>query len=72
MSVSELIAQKVSSLPDVKQVEVLDFVESLLREAELEYDTKMWNQFSLDQAMRGLENDGLPEYSLSDMKERWQ
>jgi hypothetical protein len=29
MSVSELIAQKVSSLPDEKQAEVLDFVEFL-------------------------------------------
>lgn len=29
MSVTELIAQKVSSLPDEKQVEVLDFVEFL-------------------------------------------
>jgi hypothetical protein len=74
MSVTELIAQKVSSLPDEKQTEVLDFVEFLLQKTELEpeQEIKMWSQFSLDQVMQGLENDALPDYSLSDMKERWQ
>jgi Protein of unknown function (DUF2281) len=74
MSVTELIAQKVSSLPNEKQTEVLDFVEFLLQKTELEpeQDTKMWNCFSLNQAMQGLEDDDLPDYSLSDMKERWQ
>jgi Protein of unknown function (DUF2281) len=74
MSVSELIAQKVSSLSDEKQTEVLDFVEFLLQKTELEpeQDTKMWNHFSLNQAMQGLEDDDLSDYSLSDIKERWQ
>jgi hypothetical protein len=74
MSVLELITQKVSSLPDEKQAEVLDFVEFLLQKAELEpeQEIKIWNQFSLSQAMKGLENDGMHEYDLSDIKERWQ
>jgi hypothetical protein len=55
-------------------LEVLDFVEFLLQKAELEpeQEIKIWNQFSLSQAMKGLENDGMHEYGLSDMKERWQ
>ena len=31
-----------------------------------------WNQFSLEQAMRGLENDNLPEYTEADLIEKWQ
>lgn len=27
-------------------------------------ENEEWNQFSLEQAMRGLENDHLPEYTL--------
>ena len=31
-----------------------------------------WNQFSIEQAMRGLENDHLPEYTEADIIEKWQ
>ncbi|MBE9057772.1 hypothetical protein [Sphaerospermopsis sp. LEGE 08334] len=31
-----------------------------------------WNQFSFEQAMRGLENDYLPEYTEADLIEKWQ
>ncbi|MBC5794325.1 hypothetical protein H5968_03965 [Sphaerospermopsis sp. LEGE 00249] len=31
-----------------------------------------WNEFSLEQAMRDLENDHLPEYTESDLIEKWQ
>jgi Protein of unknown function (DUF2281) len=40
MSVSELIAQKVSSLPDEKQAEVLDFVEFLQQKEQATSDIK--------------------------------
>ena len=30
------------------------------------------NQFSLEQAMRGLENDHLPEYTEADFIEKWK
>ncbi len=33
---------------------------------------QQWNQFSLEQAMRDLENDNLPEYTESDLIEKWQ
>ncbi len=35
-------------------------------------ENEEWNQFSLEQAMRGLENDHLPEYTESDLIEKWQ
>lgn len=31
----------------------------------------LWNKFSLDQAMQGLEKDELPEYYESDLKEKY-
>ncbi|BAZ86851.1 MULTISPECIES: hypothetical protein [Dolichospermum] len=35
-------------------------------------ENEEWNQFSLEQAMRGLENDHLPEYTEADIIEKWQ
>ncbi|MBD2148326.1 hypothetical protein [Sphaerospermopsis sp. FACHB-1194] len=35
-------------------------------------ENKEWNEFSLEQAMRDLENDHLPEYTESDLIEKWQ
>lgn len=72
MSVKELIAQKVSSLPQQGQNEVLEFVELLLQKSsEKDEELKVWNEFSLEQAMRGLEDEA-EIYALTDLKERWQ
>jgi hypothetical protein len=35
-------------------------------------ENEEWNKFSLEQAMRDLENDHLPEYTESDLIEKWQ
>lgn len=35
-------------------------------------ENEEWNEFSLEQAMRDLENDHLPEYTESDLIEQWQ
>lgn len=35
-------------------------------------ENQAWNQFSLEQAMRGLETDNLPEYTEADLIEKWQ
>jgi hypothetical protein len=35
-------------------------------------ENEEWNQFSLEQAMRGLENYHLPEYTEADLIEKWQ
>jgi hypothetical protein len=72
MSVKELITEKVSSLPDDDQREVLHFVEFLMQKSnEDTLKTEFWNQFSLEQAMKGLEDE--PSlYTTADLKERWQ
>ncbi|HLA96236.1 MAG TPA: hypothetical protein VK612_10990 [Pyrinomonadaceae bacterium] len=33
---------------------------------------KKWSKFSLAQAMRGLDNDDMPEYTDADLKDKWQ
>lgn len=75
MSVKQIIERKLESLSEDRQNEVLNFVASLLQKSadeEVKKENAEWNQFSLEQAMNGLENDGLPEYTLQDLKEKWQ
>ncbi|MCL4322099.1 MAG: DUF2281 domain-containing protein [Deltaproteobacteria bacterium] len=64
MNLSEKIIEKVKSLPESKQAEVLDFIEFLhYRTSPTE-----WADFSLSSAMRGMENEN-SLYSLNDIKE---
>ncbi len=35
-------------------------------------EEKLWTDFSLTQAMRGLEDDDAPEYTKADLKEKWR
>ena len=73
METIDRINQRIKRLPEKSQKEVLHFVEFLLSKAgklEEDYNSTDWNKFSLDQAMKGLENDDMPEYSKSDLKER--
>lgn len=75
MSVKQIIERKLESLSEDRQNEVLNFVASLLQKSadeEVKKENAERNQFSLEQAMNGLENDGLPEYTLEDLKEKWQ
>ena len=74
MSTVERINQQVQQLPQVFQLEVLNFVEFLFsklgdedsRQAEM-----LWSQFSIAQAMRGLEDEELSVYDESDLQEKW-
>ena len=70
MSVKEIISQKIDNLSENKQIEVLDFIDSLLKK-NLEEEIQEWNEFSLEQAMKGLEHDEL-EYTEADLIEKWQ
>ncbi len=76
MIVTEQINSKLQRLPALYQQEVLHFVEFLsqkaMREGEAETEEKLWNDFSLTQAMRGLEDDDTPEYTEADLKEKWR
>lgn len=67
MSLTERIIKNVKTLPESKQVEVLDFVEYLQSKAEREENTE-WNNLSLSSAMRGIEDEETP-YSINDLKE---
>ena len=69
MIVTEQINGKLQQLPLTLQGEVLDFVEFLLhKNGDGENE---WSEFSLSNAMRGLEDDDIPEYTEADLKETW-
>lgn len=75
MVVAEKIARKLENLPVSVQVEVLDFVEFVAKKnqlREVESENSNWSEFSLNQAMKGMENEEFPEYSEADLKEVWR
>ena len=75
MVVSEKINRTVEKLPFEVQLQVLDFVEFVARKAEkinADDEEKRWEDFSLNQAMKGLEDEEMPEYTEADLKERWR
>jgi hypothetical protein len=56
-------------------LEVLDFVEFVAQKAEnqnLAEENGQWAEFSLNQAMKGLEEEDFPEYTEADLKEKWR
>ena len=75
MVVAERIQHYVRRLPERLQTEVLDFVEFLMAKSEKDGGAEaddQWPGLSLSAAMRGMEDEDAPEYSLSDMKESFQ
>ena len=74
MKTIDRINKRIRRLPEKAQIEVLNFVEFLLSKSgkiEEGADIEIWNKLSLDQAMRGLEDDDMPDYSESDIKENY-
>ncbi len=72
MIVTEEINVKVRKLPKPSQEKVLHFVDLLLeKNGDIDEDQE-WSDFSFAQAMQGLEDDGMAEYTDADLKERWQ
>ena len=69
MSLTDKIIENVRSLPESKQMEILDFVEYLRAKIEKE-ERKEWMNLSLTSAMRGMEKEGLT-YSMNDLKETY-
>jgi len=66
---TELLEQaisKIKTLPSDRQEAIASII---LEEIQVNQE---WNQFSLEQAMRSLENDNLPEYTETDLIEKWQ
>jgi hypothetical protein len=73
MTTLDSIHQYAQMLPDSLQQEVLDFVRFLLfkREQEMtpEQEEIEWSNFSLASAMRGMEDEDSPIYTIDDLKE---
>jgi hypothetical protein len=66
---TELLDQaisKIKTLPSDQQEAIASII---LEEIQV---NQQWNQFSLEQAMKDLENDNLPEYTETDLIKKWQ
>ena len=70
MKTAEVIYQKVKTLPEASQGEVLDFVDYLTQKLRREDAT--WSEMSLANALRGMETDVWPDYDEKELKEHWQ
>lgn len=67
MVIAERIQTYLQRLPPPFQTEVLDFVEYLLAKAERE-ERAEWSNLSLAYAMRGMENEEMPAYTIADLR----
>jgi hypothetical protein len=74
MTIKQVIQERINILPESRHAEILSFLDSLI-ESQIDSDTQQenqeWSRFSLEQAMIGLEDDLLPEYSEQDLKIKW-
>lgn len=69
MGVAEKIQQYIQKLPQPLQAEVLDFAEYLLSKVERETEEEIdWSALSLASAMRGMEDEIDPVYTMADLK----
>lgn len=74
MNVAEKINQYVEKLPEKSQAEVLDFVEFLLNKSEqasADRQRQEWTKGSLLSAMRGIDQETEPIYTIEDIKEHF-
>ena len=71
MTLAEKIIQHLQALPESRQAEVLDFVKYLESKSHTQREAAenaQWSTFSLQSAMRGMEDEDSP-YSINDLKE---
>lgn len=74
MLLTDQIQQRVQGLPEPLQAEVLDFILYLLYRVDREstdLDDREWSNLSLHSAMRGMEDEDGPDYSVEDLKTRF-
>ena len=78
MTVAEKVQQRILNLPEPLQIEVLKFVEFLLAKVESppkndlpNHEDREWMKMSLAMAMRGMEEEEGPDYTVADLKERF-
>jgi hypothetical protein len=65
MNLTNKIIENVKELPELKQIEVLDFIEYLRLKTERQENIE-WSTLSLSSAMRGMKNEQ-SHYSLNDL-----
>jgi hypothetical protein len=65
--IAEKLQEYVAKLPLTSQTELLDFAAYLLTKTE-HREERDWEAFSLASAMRGFENENMPEYTHADLK----
>jgi hypothetical protein len=70
MDIVERIIEELKSIPQSAQAEVLDFVEYLKSKQRQKEEDSEWLQFSLNSAMRGIEEEPSP-YGIKDIKEKY-
>ena len=74
MAITDKIQEGVQQLPSALQAEVLDFVQFLLvkttRGSQAD-EEGLWSDVSLSSAMRGMEDENLPQYTIADLKVRF-
>lgn len=72
MTTIENIHRYAQMLPDPLQQEVLDFVKYLLFKREHyvpQNDEEEWSNLSLSLALRGMEDEEMPDYTTEDLQE---
>jgi hypothetical protein len=71
MNIAAKIQKYVQKLPTASQTAVLDFAQFLLNKAESDLSRREeldWSSLSLAAAMKGIEAEDTPEYTVSDLK----
>ena len=74
MAMTDKIQEGVQRLPTARQAEVLDFDQYLLVktiQASQEDEEGLWSDVALSSAMRGMEDEDLPQYTIADLKARF-
>jgi hypothetical protein len=70
MDIVGRIVEQLKSMPESAQAEVLDFVEYLKSKDTRKAEEYEWAQFSLESAVRGIEEEPSP-YGTEDIKEKF-
>jgi hypothetical protein len=71
MHVIEKIKKDVKKLPEKLQLEVLDYIQYLINKTDMseqQSEKNEWTRFSLENAMRGMEDENSSLYSMDDLK----
>ncbi len=71
MTIAERIHEQAQKLPEPLQAEALDFIEFLMQRQSVRKEDLDWSHLSLATAMRDIEDEDVPIYDESDLKERW-